>query len=536
MSTAIDLIRRGRKKEVWTKYCGFLDLSLPEFQAIQTRLLMEQMDLIHKSEIGRLIMCGARPASVPEFRERVPITTYEDYEPYFEVKNEQVLPYQVYTWARTSGRSGRLKWIPYTKQAYDRLGERVFAGVILAAARGKGDVNIEERDILVYNTPPRPYISGVALRALADQFNFQFIPPLSDTEQLEFQERIELGFQTALRTGIDILGSLSVVLVKMGERFAEGANEVKLSLDLLHPRVTARLINAFLRSKMEKRNMLPKDLWKIKAIPSGGMDTSIYKDQIQYYWGIPPFEQYGSTEEGAMATQVWTNDAMTFFPDAAFYEFIPEKEWAQSREDESYNPSTVLIDQVEPNQRYEVVITNFYGKPLIRYRMHDLIEFKYLEDPSTGIKLPQMTFIGRADDFIDLAGFTGLIDEKLIWNAILRTGIQYEEWTIRKEIQDGHPILHLYIEPLEAIDRENLRVAVHESLKALNHSYSDYETMIGKKSLEVTLLSRGTFGAYYLEQQAAGADLAHLKPPHMNARNEMVTLLLELSEKKKETV
>ncbi len=532
MSTAINLIRQGRKQEVWTKYCGFLDLSVAEFKEIQTRLLMEQIDLIHKSEIGRLMIYGARPASVDEFRARVPITTYETYEAYFEVKNESVLPYPVYTWARTSGRSGRLKWIPYTKQAYDRLGERVFAGVILAAARGKGDVNIEEKDVLVYNTPPRPYISGVALRALAEQFNFRFIPPLSETENLEFQERIEIGFQTALRTGIDILGSLSVVLVKMGERFAQGASDTRFSLDLLHPKVATRLARAYLRSKIEKRSMLPKDLWKIKAIPSGGMDTSIYKDSITHYWGIPPFEQYGSTEEGAMATQVWTKEAMTFFPDAAFYEFIPEQEWARCREDPDYQPQTVLIDQLEQNQRYEVVITNFYGKPLIRYRMHDLIEIKHLVDPVTRIKLPQMVFVGRSEDFIDLAGFTGLIDEKLIWKAILKTGIQYEEWTIRKEIQNGHPILHLYIELLEPVDRENLRIRVHESLKALNPSYKDYETMIGKKSLEVTILSRGTFGAYYRGQQAAGADLAHLKPPHMNARDGMIEKLLAFSMEK----
>jgi phenylacetate-coenzyme A ligase PaaK-like adenylate-forming protein len=496
---------------------------------IQNRLLMEQLDLVRKSEIGHKFLGNNGLASVKEFREVVPITTYEDYEPYFEVQNESVLPYPAYIWARTSGRSGRLKWIPYTKQAYNRLGERVFAGVILAAARGKGDINIEEKDVLVYNTPPRPYVSGVALRALAEQFDFRFIPPLDETETLEFQERIEIGFQTALRTGIDILGSLSVVLVKMGERFAEGASASKLSLDLLHPKVAFRLSRAYLQSKIEKRSMLPKDLWKVKAIPSGGMDTSIYKDKIKHYWGISPFEQYGSTEEGAMATQVWNKEGMTFFPDAAFYEFIPESEWSKWRHNASYQPNTVLIDQLEPNQRYEVVITNFYGKPLIRYRMHDLIEIKALRDPETGIQLPQMVFVGRSEDFIDLAGFTGLIDEKQVWQAILRTGIQYEEWTIRKEVLNSNPILHLYIETEEDVGERTIKNVVHESLKALNPSYRDYELMIQEQALEVTKLKPGTFNLFMMEQHAAGADLAHLKPPHMNARDEIINRLKKLS-------
>ncbi len=529
MTTAVNLLRQGQKHEIWIKYCGFLDLSLNEFMEIQERLLIEQIELIRQSPIGKKFIPEQMPADLEEFRNQVPITSYEDYETYFEVKQEDILPQPAYIWARTSGRSGRLKWIPYTKQAYTRLGERVLAGVILASARGKGDINIQEDDVLVYNTPPRPYISGVALRALSDHFNFRFIPPLEETEELEFQERIEKGFQTALMTGIDILGSLSVVLVKMGEQFAEGARTTKFSMKLLHPKIAFRLVKAYLVSKLEGRSMLPKDLWKVKAIPSGGMDTSIYREKIAHYWGQTPFEQYGSTEEGAVATQVWNKKAMTFFPDAVFLEFIPEEEWARWKHNPSYRPNTVLMNQVEAGKRYEIVITNFYGKPLIRYRMYDLIEIVSLQDEETGIKLPQMVFVGRSDDFIDLAGFTGLIDEKLVWRAILNTGVQYEEWSIRKEVQNNHPILHLYIELKEVLDQANVAQRVHESLKLLNPSYADYDSMIEKKALEVTILNPGTFQAYMMEKHASGADLAHIKPPHMNPSDEIIKLLLEFN-------
>ena len=52
MATAAELLRQGRRNEVWRKYCGFLDLSLEEFMEIQERLLMEQIDLLSKSELG----------------------------------------------------------------------------------------------------------------------------------------------------------------------------------------------------------------------------------------------------------------------------------------------------------------------------------------------------------------------------------------------------------------------------------------------------------------------------------------------------
>ena len=276
--------------------------------------------------------------------------------------------------------------------------------------------------------------------------------------------------------------------------------------------------------------MLPRDLWTLKAIQCGGMDTSIYKDTIAHYWGVMPFEQYGSTEGGVMATQTWNKKGMTFFPDAAFFEFVPESEWARWNQDPSYVPPTLLMNEVKPGERYEVVVTNFFGNPLLRYRMHDVIEFTSLRDEETDVDLPQMVFVGRSGDLIDLAGFTGIIDEKMVWQAIVNTQIPYEEWAIRKESLDDQPGLHLYIEPSEPVDEETLCAQVHEKLKELNPYYADYEQMIEKRPLVVTMFSRGTFGAFMAEMQAEGADLAHLKPPHMNASNGEIERLMRLCE------
>ena len=60
MATLVELIRQGRYDEVWRQYCGFLDLSLEEFMKIQERLLLEQLDLVSRSEWGRLFLRGPR--------------------------------------------------------------------------------------------------------------------------------------------------------------------------------------------------------------------------------------------------------------------------------------------------------------------------------------------------------------------------------------------------------------------------------------------------------------------------------------------
>ena len=532
MTSTGEMIRHGRKKEVWSKYCGFLDLRIEEFMNIQERLLIEQMNLLPGSTLGSHFLKGAKPCSAQEFREIAPITTYEDYEPYFAEQREDVLPQKPYLWAHTSGRSGKMKWIPYTEHAYHRLGERVLSGVILAAARHKGDVRIEEGDTLMTNTPPRPYISGVSLRALANEFNFKFLPDMEITEQLTFQERIEKGFEEGMIHGIDIMGSLSVVMVKMGERFAEGAQTGKLSKKMLNPNALLRMGRGYLKSKLAGRNMLPKDIWDIKGIPSGGMDIAIYKDIIEHYWGVQPYESYGATEEGAIAGQAWNKKGMTFYPDAAFFEFIPEEEWSKWRMNPSYVPHTVLMNEVEVGKRYEVVLSNFFGKPLIRYRMHDLIRITGLEDDETGVKLPQMVFAGRSSDYIDLAGFTGLIDEKMVWQAIVNSAVPNVDWTIRKE-HDAHPFLHLYIELTGDIDDETARRRVDEELKKANSFYADYTSMIETQALVLTRLSPGTFTDYRVEMVNRGADLAHLKPAHMNASDEIIQLMVRLSKKQK---
>lgn len=529
MTTAIEWLKQGHKNEVWTKYCGFLDLSIAEFMKIQERLLLEQIGLAGRSPIGMRFLGREPPASVEEFRRRVPITSYQDYAPYLDNQLEEHLPHKPFAWAHTSGRSGRFKWVPYTELAYRKMGERVLAGIILAAARWKGDVRLEEGDVLVYNTPPRPYISGVVLQALAELFPFRFIPPLDKTEEMDFQERIQAGFESGLVTGIDVLGSLSVVLVKMGERFAEGAGSGKISRQMLHPSALARLLKGLVRSKIERRQMLPKDLWKLKALPCGGMDTAIYREKIAHYWGVLPYEQYGCSEEGAIATQAWNKKGLTFFPDAAFYEFIPQEEWERGQQDAAYQPRTVLLNEVEISQRYELVITNFYDKPFMRYRLNDLVEFPSLRDEETGVNLPQMVFVSRTSDLIDLAGFAGLIDEKMIWHAIVAAGVAHEDWILRKEVHAGEPFLHLYIEPKDAQDDEAIRINVHDRLKAANPFYGDYERNIAERALEVTVLPPGAFRAYMGAMHAQGVDLARLKPARMNAPDETIELLLKVA-------
>jgi len=141
-----------------------------------------------------------------------------------------------------------------------------------------------------------------------------------------------------------------------------------------------------------------------------------------------------------------------------------------------------------------------------------------------------MVFERRADGLIDFVVVR--CTEKTIWQAIEEAGIAYEDWTAYKE--PGEPVLRLFIElkdGYQASEAEIGAAVCEHILKSDNNEYTtstahdDLEDMIDFR-VETKLLPRGAFAKYTSQRQAEGADLAHLKPPHLNPSDEVLALLL----------
>ena len=535
MTTAAELLRQGRTDEIWRKYCGFIDLSLEEFMEIQKRLLLEQLQLLGTCELGRRLLGDKVPASVEEFQQNVPLTTYKDYVPYLTEKREDVLPEKPHVWARTSGRTGEyaVKWVPYTRRLYAKVASYMMAAFIFGSSDRRGDFVFEEGDTMLATLAPPPYLTGaVGAPSILEEFPFRFIPPLEEAEKMEFQDRIAEGLKLALRDGMDVFYGLGTILVRVGEQFEQrsgGMSAMDKKL-LLHPRVMLRLAKGLIKSKWAGRPLLPKDVWSVKTIAAGGTDLDIFRGVIERYWGRAPVELYGSTEAAAVSVQTW-GTGMTFVPDVAFWEFIPEEEHLKLREDPAYQPRTLLLDEVTAGEIYEILITNFHGGAFVRYRQGDLIKITALRNEKAGIDIPQMIFHSRADDIIDLAAMTRLTERTIAW-AFANAKIGHLDWTATKEIEDERPVLHLYIELKEdeVRGKEEIGEAIHQALKNLDPEYRDWDAVLGGKPPRVTLLPSGTFQRYTLEKQAVGAELAQLKPARMKPSERVISDLLRLSE------
>ncbi len=533
MPTAIELLRQGRNEELWQMGCGFISLNTEQFMAIQKRLLLEQIELLNHCAFGNKVMHGAWPETVEEFRQQVPLTTYADYCPELAEKREDILPRKPAMWVHTSGRSGEYpcKWVPIPPAYAHELSEVMCGLAILSTCKGWNDTSaLHDHPKIIYTVATRPYMSGALASLMLEQVAADYLPPLDEAEGLSFEERIKLGLGQALSQGIDFFFGLSLVLAAVGDKFSQSSNKVDIRPFLSQPKALLRLTKGLVRSKLARRPLLPRDLWSVKGIISSGLDSMVYKDKIKEFWGRCPLDIYSSTEGGIMATQTWDYDSMTFIPSLNFLEFIPEKEHWKWQLDHGYQPKTVLLDEVQAGENYEVVITNFHGGAMVRYRIGDMVRITSLRNEKLGIDIPQMVFERRADDLLDFV--TIRLTEKTIWRAIENTGIAYKDWAARKKV--GEPALQLFVEVNDGYQASeaDIGAAVYEQiLNSENDAYStssvheDLTDMINFR-VEANLLPCGAFANYTSQRQAEGADLAHLKPPHINPSDKVLSLLL----------
>lgn len=531
-NTAAELYAQGKKNDIWTKYCGFLDLSLNEFMKIQERLLYEQIHLLSQSVIGKALFGDQVPQTLREFRELVPLTTYEDYAPYLEDKDVTNLPPGNYRWAYTSGRtslSGH-KWVPVPKKMYDHLGEAAIGGMLMASCKFKGDVALEMNDNLLLATAPPPYISGLLSHSTQDQMSIRFLPSLEEGEAMQFEERIKNGFDLATEYGLDYFFGLSSLLARIGQMYEQGSKS-GFSSKYLKPRILIRMLKGIIKSKLQKRKMLPKDIWNLKGIMTTGTDTLVYRDKVERYWGKKPLEGHVCTEGGAMATQAWTYYGLNFYPHSNFLEFIPYDEYLKNRLDRNYQPRTVMLNEVRQGL-YELVFTNLLGGVFTRYRIGDIFQVIGLEDPEGGIQLPQFRLYSRTDSLIDI-GAIARLTEVQIAQSIESTQLKYEDWVARKEGKNGDMYLHIYVELKDSKDLPDceLHAKIRNGLLQYVPEFPDMEELLGSNHLQITRLAPGSWKYYKEFQKKLGADLMHLKPPRIQPTDALMNILLERTKK-----
>lgn len=524
-----ELIKQERYEELWLKCCGFIDLSLDNFMKIQKQLLLEQLELVKKCQLGQYLLNGTNPCNVDEFREQVPLTTYTDYAPYLMKRRKTVLPERPLVWLRSSGEPGEypFKWIPITGRLYQELGSVMLGVLLFSSCRQKGDIILREHDKYLYALAPSPYLSGITGRRIDEEAIFDFLPSLDEAEGMELGNRVQQGFEMALTEGMDICAGTSSSLSLAGEHFSQVNRNINIGSFILNPKAFLRLIKGMVKSKFAGRSMLPKDVWSLKGIVMSGTYSTVLREKIKRMWGCNPLEMYACTEATIIATQTWDYQGMTFIPNLNFLEFIPEKDSLKSIANPLYQPKAVLLNEVKAGENYELVITSFLGGAMVRYRLGDLIKITSLRNDNLDIDIPQMEFYSRVDELIDIDGMAQLTED-IIWQALERSEITCRDWVACQNALADSTGLHLYLELNDNRYKyeEDITLGIDEQLRKLNNDYARISGLTRQRLLEVTLLRPDAFQEYRMAQQTSGIDMAQFRMPHVNPPENMLEFLI----------
>ncbi len=495
------------KEELWEEYCGFLSLSPEEFMNIQKRLLLEQIELWSSSGLGQSILKGRYPRTIEEFREMVPLTTYEDYAPILLAKQTKALPCDPVLWIQTTWEGGihPIKIAPYTKGMLDTFKHNVISCLILTTSRKRGEFDISVTDHMLYALAPLPYATGLLPLLLEDEIDFEFLPNAKEAANMSFRERNAMGFKLGRKKGIEYLFGLGSVLYYVSQSIASLNKEKKSLKELLlgtSPQMIARYLVAKKKCKKENRELLPKDLFPLKGFMYAGTDNRCYKADLEKMWGVPPMEIFAGTEPTCIGCETWNREGVYFFPDSCFYEFIPEDELDKNIADPSYQPRTVLWDEVVPGGIYEIVLTVLKGGAFARYRVGDVFRCTGIGSQLDNNNIPRFQYIDRVPQVIDIAGFTR-ITEKSINQAIQLSRLPIAAWTAKKEYTENYrPYLHLYVElqrsnlVSSAISIRILQDQLGIYFRYLDQDYEDLKRILGIDPLKITMLKCGTFEMY----------------------------------------
>ncbi len=509
-----DRVKRESRETLWQEYCGFLDMSMDEYMYTQRRLMEEQIHLWCSSGLGRQLLQGAQPQTLEELRQVLPLTTYEDYADVLLAHRADMLCAEPAIWIQTTWEGGLrpIKTAPYTRSMLDAYRHNLVASLMMATATEKGNYNFQKGDRVLYGGAPLPYATGLLPSLAEEEIHFTWLPDNDAASGMSFSQRIKKGFAMAMDGGLDFFFGIGSVANYITESFGKlsggggGKRDFKVS-----PLYAARYLKAKYISRRDGKPMRPGDIFHLKALFYAGTDARCYRERLAAAWGVIPIELAAGTETTCLGAETWEHNGMVFFPNACFYEFIPQREMQLARADKSYQPRTCLMDEVRAGENYELVISVLRGGAFMRYRIGDV----YHCVSAGGGRLPRFAFVDRVPDVIDIAGFTR-ITEKSVREVIRLSKLGIADWVMKKEFDPtGNPFLHMYLEVdpeaqmRDVVVKQVLTEHLSVYFKYFDSDYGDLKKLLNMEPLQITILKTGTIAGY---ERKSGRQLYRINP------------------------
>lgn len=475
---------------------------------VQEELMRDLCRMAQHTEFGSGYEFGSIK-SAREFKERVPIRTYDDFKPYIdrlrEGEQNVLWPTKQKWFAKSSGTtSGKSKFIPVTSESledchykggkdalsiYYELNPNadVYSGKTLVLG---GSSNIHSYNRACYTGD----LSAIIIRNLPIWVELKRIPNKEIALMEDWEHKIDKMAVASMNEDVRMIvgvPSWTLVLIKriLGMRNKETITEVWPNLELfLH----------------------------------GGVSYSPYKKQFENLISSPKMhylETYNASE-GFFGIQdrLGEKDMLLMLDYGIYYEFIP---LSKIHDDQ---PETLSLDEVKTGEIYALVISTNGG--LWRYMIGDTIQF-------TNLNPFRIKVSGRTKHFINAFGEEVIIENAIsaLEKACAETSSTISDFTagpvyMQEKEKGGH---EWFVEFQESPD--NFEVFKRVLDEALQSENSDYQAKRAYNLvLEEPLVRAVPKGTFYKWMKKRGKLGGQNKVPRLSNNRDYLNELNDLIE------
>ncbi|MEM2714226.1 MAG: GH3 auxin-responsive promoter family protein [Candidatus Bathyarchaeia archaeon] len=518
------------EKEIWNKYCSFLEKPFFEQIAYSEGIIKENFEKWKKTKTAQYLM-KKYGVKIEKF-EDIPLTTYGDYPVLqeFALKIETMIArkprgrerfFDYYSklfaelkptvdgWmiddfgfaAKTSGTTGEPKWIVHGATNLKIFEENLLTAAALTCSESWGETKIREGERGLQLAAPLPYLSGWSV--LLSSKYFSMIPPPEVMEETNLGKKlwiilkeIERGAKPTVAGGETAFFYLVCRYLKnKTEIFREYCKSLNFGL--------AKIYMSFrwLLSHFGKKYKRLRDLLPLKGISVAGVNIESYKSLFIQEFGVEPTNVYASTEFPVlMCGPPDRKECLVPILKTGYYEFIDEK------------GNVKKIDELKRGETYELVVTSIQSM-LIRYKMGDLLTVVDFRDDC----MPYFIFKARVNELLDFYGYFR-ITERAFLNALREAGLKYfEKWAVTKEIHEGDEQLYILMErPWRYSEKETAKIifdALFKTLPDFQNFVKDFSIKKPGDIIKVKYLREGSFLRYSMKMVKEGAEIGQIKPP-----------------------
>lgn len=461
--------------------------------------------------------------TLADFRRNLPISRYEDYEPYIRLLragrfDALVSDRRIYMFAMTSGTTAQRKFIPVTPSYLDayrrgwtvwgmklvqQYGTQVFNGILQFIS--------DHEEFRTEAGIPCGSVTGLTAQMQRRVVRWMYVMPpvtakIKDT-QAKYYTALRLALQRDIRlitaANPSTLVNFARFMDQEKDRLLRDLHDGTLSRDFDIPVFVREEIRPKLRKCRQRVKQLegviratgtlyPKDAWDSLLLLGnwmGGNVKAYLRHYPRYYGDLPVRDPGLIASEGRMSVPIENGTASGVLDVAShFFEFIPRDEI------DSAQPTVLLAHELEEGREYFILLTTSYG--LYRYNIYDLIRVTGFHN-----RTPLIEFLNKGSSFSNLTG------EKLsefqvvqaVQDALAETHASLTAYCLAPCWDGEDPYYGLFVEQsdFDTFDQAMaLAEAVDRHLRRLNVEYDAKRDSRRLGPIRALLLPQGTWNAW----------------------------------------